>query len=103
MHGILITFESDVPLDQLGEPFSQFADGLLTMNGFVSKAWLNDGTTVGGFYVFEDEGSAQSYLQSDMVAELQATPGFHDFAVRQFAVIDDLSARTGVAAAVSGS
>jgi hypothetical protein len=98
MHSVLITFVSDVPVDQLSAPFSAFADGLQGVDGFVSKAWLQDGSTVGGFYVFRDEASADAYLGSPMVAELQANESFSDFAVRRFTVLDDLSARTGVAA-----
>lgn len=98
MHGVLITFASSVPVDQLSEPFHAYADGLQGVDGLVSKAWLDDESTVGGFHVFRDEAAADAYLSSDMVAELQANEAFSDFAVRRFNVLDDLSARTGVVA-----
>jgi len=103
MHGVLITFVTAVPADQLSEPFHAFADGLRGVDGFVSKAWLHDGSTVGGFYVFRDEQSADAYLDSPMVADLQANESFSDFAVRRFGVLDDLSARTGVTARTGAS
>lgn len=96
MHGVLIPFVTAGAADQLSEPFSAFADGLQSVDGFVSKAWLHDGSIVGGFYVVRDEQSADAYLDSPMVADLQADESFSDFAVRRFAVLDDLSARTGV-------
>ncbi len=98
MHGILVTFSSAAPLDQLAEPFRAFADGLQDVDGFVSKAWLNDGSVVGGFYVFRDASSADAYLEGPMVADLRTNESFSDFAVRRFTVLDHLSERTGVAA-----
>lgn len=103
MHGLLITFTAAPPLAELAEPFRRFAEGLRGIDGFVSKAWLNDGRTVGGFYLFTDRAAAEAYLGSAMVADLQATDGFTEFAVRHFDVIDDLSAMTGIPAALPSS
>ena len=97
MHAVHITFHSTTPADDLVAPFTDFAAALQHVPGFVSKAWLALDDRLGGFYVFTDEASAQAYLASPMVADLQATDGFSDFEVTTFAVIDDLSAMTGVA------
>ena len=66
----------------------------------MSKAWLHDDDTVGGFHLFEDEPSARAYLASDLAAGLRANEGFDDFEVRGFDVLDELSAVTGIVAAV---
>lgn len=101
MHAVHITFHSAIPGDELIAPFTDFARALSDVPGFVSKAWLNAGDRLGGFYVFSDEAAAEAYLASPMVADLQATDGFSDFQVSMFAVLDDLSALTGVSAPAS--
>jgi hypothetical protein len=96
MYGLLITFRTSIPLDQLEQPFSDYAQALRLMPGLVSKAWLHDGDTVGGFHLFDDRSSADSYLASDLASGLRATDGFDDFEVRGFDVLDELSALTGI-------
>ncbi len=96
MHGLLITFRTTVPVDQLEQPFTDYAHALRAMPGLVSKVWLHDGDTVGGFHVFTDRQSADSYLASELATGLRATDGFDDFEVRHFDVLGELSALTGV-------
>ena len=98
MYAVHITFHSTIPGEDLVAPFTEFAEALQEVPGFVSKAWLTVEDRLGGFYVFTDEATAHAYLASPMVADLQATDGFSDFQVTTFAVLDDLSAMTGVAA-----
>ena len=100
MHGLLVTFRSTVPVEHLAQPFGAYADGLMDVPGLVSKAWLNDGATIGGFYLFSDRSSLDAYLSSPMVAELRGNPAFDDFEVRTFDILDDLSGRTGIRAEV---
>lgn len=100
MHGLLVTFRSSVPVDRLDQLCSAFADGLQDVPGLISKAWLNDGDIIGGFYLFTDPTSVDAYLSSPMVAELRENSSFDDFEVRTFAVLDDLSRRTGIRAEV---
>ena len=94
MHAVIITFNTSVPPESLEEPFRNFAEALLEVDGFVSKVWLNDGETFGGSYVFEDEEAANAYLNSDLVAGLTANEAFQNIEVRTFAVIDELTAVT---------
>ncbi len=96
MYALMITFESDIELDALRQPFADYAGALGSVPGLNSKAWIRDGSTLGGFHLFADRSAADLYLTSDMVAGLQATDGFHDFEVRGFEVLDDLSAKTGI-------
>lgn len=98
MHALIVTFRSTVDPDVIAEPFADFARALAEIPGFRTKAWLANGDTLGGFYLFDDEAAVQAYLASDMVAGLQATDGFDDFDVRTFDVLADLSAMTGVTA-----
>lgn len=96
MYGLLITFHTAVPLDQLEQPFGEYAEALRSVPGLVSKAWLRDDELLGGFHLFDDRSSADAYLASDLAAGLRATDAFDDFDIRGFDVIDGLSAVTGI-------
>ncbi|MEN8113020.1 MAG: YdhR family protein [Actinomycetota bacterium] len=95
MHAVLITFTSDAPVADLVQPFTEYARGLCSIDGLVSKTWIGDGTTLGGFHVFASRSAADAYLASDMAAGLVANPTFHDFEFRHFDIFDELSAITG--------
>jgi hypothetical protein len=82
-------------LDELAGPFTAYAHGLCSMNGLVSKTWIHDGRTLGGFHVFTSRAAADAYLGSDMAAGLTANPAFSDFTIRHYEILDELSAITG--------
>lgn len=96
MYAVMITFHSSVPAEELAAPFEEFAAALQRQPGLISKAWIRDGDTFGGFHLFENKAAADGYLESDLAAGLRMTEGFDDFDVRGFQVLDDLSAMTGV-------
>ncbi|MEE9417256.1 MAG: YdhR family protein [Acidimicrobiales bacterium] len=104
MHGLLITFTSAAQLDQLETPFTEYATALQAVSGLQSKAWIADGSTVGGFHVFDDRAAADAYLESELAAGLVGTDGFSNFQIRHFDILEGLSAITGVKAraAMSG-
>lgn len=99
MHAVLITFETTRTRSELDEPFHELAAELAHVSGLLSKAWLRNGSTYGGFHVFSDRASAESYLASPLAADLFANSAFTDFEVQHFGLLDALSARTGVGAA----
>lgn len=96
MYGLLITFRTSVPLEQLATSFTDYAHALRRMPGLVSKAWIRDGDALGGFHVFSDQASAEAYLSSDLAGGLRATDGFDDFEIRGFEVLEELSSLTGL-------
>jgi hypothetical protein len=98
MHALLITFTSTAEEAELRAMASQFADSLQGLPGLITKAWLADGSTQGGFYLFADRASADAYASGPLVAGLRSYPAFGEFTVRGFAVDPELSARTGIAA-----
>ena len=65
------------------------------MDGLVSKTWIHDGNTLGGFHVFTSRATADAYLGSDMAAGLIANPALSDFSIDHYEIIDELSAITG--------
>jgi len=95
MHAVLITFTSSASLDDLKEPFTDYADALRSMPGLVAKTWIREGSTVGGFHIFTSRRAADNYLDSEMAAGLRSNPAFSDFEIRHFDVLDELSAITG--------
>lgn len=102
MHALLITFKSTADEKQLQAVAVEFAKMLRNVAGLSSKAWLADGATQGGFYVFTDRAAAQGYLSGPLVGGLRANPAFSDFTVREFEVNPELSALTGMALKNSG-
>jgi hypothetical protein len=95
MHAVLITFTTEATLDELAGPFTDYAHSLCSMDGLVSKTWIHDGNTLGGFHVFASRAAADAYLGSDMAAELIANPALSDFVIDHYEIIDELSAITG--------
>ncbi|GBD85308.1 hypothetical protein BMS3Abin02_01712 [bacterium BMS3Abin02] len=96
MHAVLITFQSSVGLDQLDEPFAAYARGLRDVPGLVSKTWIRDQATFGGFHLFVGRAEADSYLSSQMVADLTANRAFSDFEIRHFEVLERQSLQNGM-------
>ncbi len=103
MHAVLITFATSASLDDLKGPFTDYANALKGVSGLVAKTWIRDGSTLGGFHIFSSREDADSYLSSQMVADLTSNPAFSDFQIRHFDVLDELSAITGSPRAVLAS
>ncbi len=95
MHAVLITFQSSASLDDLAAPSTEYARALQAVPGFVSKTWLGDGETLGGFHLFTDRHAAEAYLESEMVAGLTANAAFSGFAIRHCAAREELTGMTG--------
>jgi len=95
MHAVLITFQSTADLDSLVGPFTDYAHALATVPGLVTKTWLREGATLGGFHLFTGRAAAESYLNGTMVAEITANPAFGEFRIQQFSVLEELSRITG--------
>ena len=98
MYALMITFRTSIPAEQLATPFEEYASALRRQPGLISKTWIRDGDTYGGFHLFDSEHAANAYVTSDLAAGLRATDGFDDFDVRGFEVLHDLSSTTGIVA-----
>lgn len=95
MHAVLLTFKSAASIDQLEQPFQEYAEALCGVGGLVTKTWIKDGETLGGFHVFTSRATADAYLGSEMVAGLTSNPAFADFSVDHYDVLEGLSITTG--------
>jgi hypothetical protein len=98
MHGVLITFTCAASLDDLAQPFTDYATALRSQPGLISKAWISTDDGYGGFHVFTDRSAADAYLGSELAGGLMATDGFDNFQVQHFDVLDELSAMNGIPA-----
>lgn len=96
MYGLLVTFHTSIPVADLEASFTDYGHALQSVHGLLTKAWLGDGTTLGGFYLFATRDDADAYLGSDLVRGLVATDGFDDFETRGFDVFDEFCALTGI-------
>ena len=94
MHAVFITFHSEAGWDDLREPFLEAAPAIRDVSELVSKTWVQDGATFGGFYLFTNGDAAQAYLDGELIAETKAMPIFSDFKVQQYTVIEEPSAIT---------
>ncbi|GMQ94373.1 MAG: hypothetical protein BMS9Abin12_1862 [Acidimicrobiia bacterium] len=95
MHAVLVTFNSTASTDELADPFREYAEALRSIPGLISKTWIKDGDTLGGFHVFESRAEAETYLGGEMVAGLTSNPAFTNFSIDHFSVLDELSQITG--------
>ena len=95
MHAVLITFTSAAGLGDLEEPFRDYAVGLRSVPGLVTKTWIRSGDTLGGFHVFSSKGDAERYLASDMVAGLTSNDAFSGFEISHYDVLEEFSRITG--------
>lgn len=95
MHAVLIKFQSAIAMSDLAGPFGEYAEALCGVPGLISKTWIKDGDTLGGFHLFASRGAADAYLGSEMVAGLTSNPGFSGFTIDHFDVIENLSYKTG--------
>lgn len=103
MYALHVTFTSAVSSEDLHDGQVTFAEHLVTVPGFVSKTWLYDGDTQGGFYVFDSGEAAQAYVNGPLFALLRGNPAFTALTVRGYQVQTELGARTGAGRATSAS
>jgi hypothetical protein len=87
MHALLITFTTAASLEELAESSRAYGEALLDVPGLVSKTWINEGHTLGGFYVFEHRADADAYLAGDLWATIETNPAFSGFTKSHFDVI----------------
>ena len=62
--------------------------------GFVSKTWLSDGPTRGGFYLFQDRADADRYLEGMFTQDITNNRAFSDVRVERYDINQAMSAMT---------
>ena len=78
------------------EAFREVAEPIAASAGLRWKVWPwnEDERVGGGIYLFDDESSAQAYLEGPIAAGLGQHPAVSDISVKQFEVLGDLTSIT---------
>ena len=98
MSGMLLqlNFKFNVPRADYEGAVSPLADQFAALPGLRWKVWIiNEAESeAGGIYLFDDEASLKSYLDSDLAAGVMNHPALSDFNAKTFAVMDEVTAVT---------
>ena len=98
MHAVLVTYENDTPADQLRNHLDNFgyAKALKKVPGLISKTWINDGKTLGGFHVFTDKASADAFVNGEMFqSAVVKEPSNRNVQIKHFSVFSELTVASG--------
>jgi hypothetical protein len=90
MHAVMVQFNCDAAGDRPGFIADQLA-AFCTTEGLVSTTWFGDGEILGGFLVFVDRLSAETYLNGDLFDAIMLNPACGHFKVGRHDVIEHLS------------
>ncbi len=104
MHAVLITYTSTVDRENLREPYTQYAQALADgrIPGLISKIWLANGNTHGGFHLFRDREAADRLLAEMFDPIVGQNPIFSNIRIEHFEVNEELSSMTsGLAVAAT--
>ena len=89
-----INFKFNVSKEEYQQAANALVDGISAVDGLRWKVWIMNESEkeAGGIYLFENEASVKAYLQGPIVAQVTAHPALSDFSVKQFDVMDDVTA-----------
>ena len=96
MHALFITYTSSVSREDLHAPYTQYAQALAVgrIPGFVTKTWVANGDTHGGFHLFQDREAADRYLAEMFEPTVGQNPVFSNIRIEHFEVSEELSGLT---------
>ena len=105
MHAVFITFRSAVSLTEREDDYRQVAEALRdgAAPGFISKTWVSDGQTVGGFYHFQDRQAADNFLEGMFAASVPTDPTVSDIRIERYDIIEGMSEITNGLRAMTAS
>ena len=91
-----INFKYHVSREQYEGAVAPLAEPIAAVSGLLWKVWiLNEAEQEGGgIYLFADGPSLDAYLNSEIVAGIVSNPALSDFSVKQFEVMDGVTAVT---------
>jgi hypothetical protein len=92
MHAVFMTFEFSGEHSDVSGTFASFADTLTDERELVTRTWLNDGSTIGAFYVFRTTEAAEQFVRGERLRALAMHPDVSDFYIRHFATLGAVSA-----------
>jgi hypothetical protein len=91
-----LNFKFSVSPEAYEEAVSPLAEPIAAVDGLRWKVWLmnEDESEAGGIYLFDDAAVVQAYLEGPIVAQVTSHPALSEFSVKQFDVMDRVTAVT---------
>lgn len=91
-----LNFKFSVTGDEYTQAVTPLAEEFAAVSGLRWKIWIiNEAESeAGGIYLFDDEASLNKMLERPLAAQVTGHPALSDFSVKQFDVMDDVTATT---------
>jgi len=91
-----LNFRFNVSRAEYEQAGSSLASDFAAVTGLRWKIWMINEVEreAGGIYLFNDEASLKDFLEGSLVAQVKSHPALSDFSVKQFDVMEDLTAIT---------
>ncbi len=91
-----LNFKFNVSMAEYEQAASSLADKFAAVSGLRWKIWIiNEAEKeAGGIYLFNDEASVKALLEGPLAAQVTSHPALSDFSVKQFDVMEDVTAIT---------
>jgi hypothetical protein len=94
MHGLLVKLHMSGDPAEYAQAFADYAHALNKRDGFVMKTWIAGDNMIGGFYIFEREESAKSYVDEMLVPTVDQFEVLSVEEIQHFSILDEYSAIT---------
>jgi Putative mono-oxygenase ydhR len=97
MHVQVVTYRiADISDPDFVEANQEFAEMMAAVPGLLAKVWLKDPdkNIYGGLYLWQDRQACESFLASDLWAEVVKDDSMSNLETHDFAVMDELTRST---------
>lgn len=93
---VQINFRLNVTTQEFEAAVEPMADPIAAVEGLRWKVWLLNAEAGegGGIYLFDDAATARAYVDGPIVANLKAAPIISEISIKQFGVVESLTAIT---------
>jgi hypothetical protein len=91
-----LNFKYSVSGAEYEQAVSPLASQFAALDGLRWKIWFinEEEQEAGGIYLFDDEASVKAYLEGPLAAQVTGHPALSDFGVKQFDVMENVTAIT---------
>jgi Putative mono-oxygenase ydhR len=97
VHAIVMTFDLvDMTPEQYAQLSAELAPSFAALPGLLTKIWLTDTDRgrCGGFYLFDDDATAEGFLKSALALGVAQNPHFASCTAQRFMVDQATTAMT---------
>ncbi|MFQ6107754.1 MAG: YdhR family protein [Thermoplasmata archaeon] len=88
-----MSFKFNLPREEYEAAARELANSFANVAGLQWKVWIlnEQDREAGGVYLFEDASSLQTFLVSDLAAQVKNHPAFSDMVVKPYEVLEEPS------------